>query len=169
MNEVKTNFTGLQTLQRQLSELVSGRAQVGIFSDTDGRSAKPGRLDSNASIGAVHEFGLSYSLTREKKSGGHATISIPERSWLRMPLNLHLGKMIQARGADWLWVLRNRGARRVLGFLGLIAEEVVQEGFNTGGFGSWAPLSEITIDRKHSARILIESSQMRKAVSSRVV
>lgn len=164
MNNVTSNLTGLQTLRRQLGELEAGRVQVGLFGETSGRSAEPGRINSNPQLGAIHEFGLSYTVVKNK-----ASIQIPERSWLRMPLILHLGKLISARGTDWLWLLRNRGARRVLAFLGLVAEDVIQEGFNTGGWGSWAPLAETTIQRKGSARILIEIAQMRKAVASRVV
>lgn len=164
MNTVTSNLTDLQTLRRQLSELGAGRAQVGLFGDTAGRSADPGRITSNPQLGAIHEFGLTYTVVKNK-----TTIQIPERSWLRMPLQQHLGQLIQSRGTDWLWLLRNRGARRVLAFLGVVAEDVIQEGFNTGGWGAWAPLAESTIERKGSARILIESAQMRKAVASRVV
>ncbi len=156
MNTVKTNFSVLRTLQRQLTELELMRAQVGLFKDTAGRSADAGRIQDNPSLGFVHEFGSI------KKN-------IPERSFLRMPLTLHLGAIILAKGTDWLWLLRNRGAKRLMQFLGAVAEDVVQEAFSTRGYGAWPALKAETVRRKKSSAILIESAQMRKAIAYRVI
>lgn len=164
MNTVRTNFKTLDTLKRQVDELAKSRVQVGLFADTASRTAEPGRIASNPHLGAVHEFGLSYSVL-----GNGATITIPERSWLRMPLSMYLGPEIEAKGESWIWLIITRGAKRTLSHLGAIAEDVIQEAFNTAGWGAWPSLAKITKDRKGNARILIESSQMREAVSSRIV
>lgn len=157
MNTVKTDFSALKKFRSQLDELEKGRAQVGLFPENAGRSADKGRIDNNPSLGFVHEF-------------GHVEKKIPERSFLRMPLTLHLGDAIRFRdAADWITALRKGGAKRVLAFLGALGEDVVQESFSTRGWGVWPSLSLTTINRKGSSAILIESSQMRKAVSSRVV
>ncbi len=155
MNTVKVNLTGLKTLQRQLTELETMHAEVGLLADTAGRSAGPGRLQDNPSIGFVHEFGSTLQ-------------NIPERSFIRMPLMLHLGNAIAA-GVDWIALLKAKGAKFVYARLGIIAEEVIQEAFSTGGYGAWPQLKPATIRRKRSSAILIESAQMRKAISSRVV
>jgi len=156
VNTVTTNFTTLRTLQRQLAELKGMEAQVGLFKDTAGRSADKGRIADNPSLGFEHEF-------------GNFPNRLPERSFLRMPLFLHLGPTMLTNGLDWLWMLRNFGARRMLGRLGVMAEEIIQEAFATRGWGAWPELRPATIRRKGSTAILIESAQLRKAVSSRVI
>ncbi len=158
MNPVTTNFTALRTLRRQVGELEGIKVQVGLFSDTAGRVAGPNKIQDNPSLGFGHEFGCI-------KTKNH----IPERSFLRMPLSLHLGKAVEALGIRWLAVMMKQGTKRVLGLLGALGEDSVQEAFATRGYGVWPSLSQSTINRKGSSAILIESAQMRKAVSSRVV
>ncbi len=62
MNTVKLNLTGLRTLQKQMEELPQHKVQIGLFADTAGRVADPGRIDHNPSLGAVHEFGLAFTV-----------------------------------------------------------------------------------------------------------
>lgn len=154
MNTVRANFDTLKTLRKKLAVLENSRAQVGLFEDTAGRSTEAGRVTDNPTLGFLHEFGDT---------------NLPARSWLRLPLWVHLGPVVEAKGTSWLWMLMNRGVRRTLALLGAMAEDVVQEGFATGGFGNWTPLAPSTIRRKKSSAILIETAQMRKAVSSRVI
>lgn len=156
MNNVKLNITVLRTLRRQLKELEPLRAQVGLFPETSGRSADAGRISDNPSLGFVHEF-------------GNVKKKIPERSFLRMPLMLHLGPVMLAQGLNWLYLLRTRGAKHMMHFLGAVAEDIVQEAFATRGYGVWPALQPITVRRKKSSAILIESAQMRKAISYRVI
>lgn len=156
MNTVKVDFSALRKFRSQLDELEQHRAQVGLFADTAGRSTDRGRIDSNPTLGAEHEF-------------GNVGKNLPERSFLRMPLNLHLGDVVKQRAPlDWFLALRSGGWKRVLGFLGALGEDVVQESFATRGWGVWAPLRPATIRKKGSSAILIETAQMRKAISSRV-
>lgn len=164
MNSVKLNLSPLRTLRRQVSELGKLKVQVGLFQANAGRSSGPGKISDNPSLGAIHEFGSSYSVLSNR-----ATISIPERSWLRMPLMTQLGPQMLAKAASWLYILRTQGAKRTVAVLGALAVDLIAEAFATGGFGSWAPLARETIRRKHSSRILIESSQMRKAVTYRII
>ena len=166
---VTLKLDGLHTLQRQAEELGALRAQVGLFPETAGRSADKGRIDNNPQLGAIHEFGLSYSVL----STG-ATIVIPARSWLRMPLAMHLTKAIHETGAEtWFTKLHTLGPKRVLQFLGVKGEEIIQDAFESHGGGFWAKLRPRTIARKlargKTTAILIESVQFRKAISSRVV
>jgi hypothetical protein len=153
VNEVKVNLTGLRTLQRQVVELEAQHAEVGLLAETSGRSS--GRGKSNPDIGFVHEFGSVLQ-------------NIPERSFIRMPLMVHLGNAVSS-GIDWFRLLKFRGVKFVLAKLGVVAEDLIQEGFATGGYGTWPALRPATIRRKNSSAILIESAQMRKAVTSRVV
>jgi hypothetical protein len=156
VNTVKYDPAGLKTLHRQIGELESMRAQVGLFRETAGRVSDPGRISDNPSLGAVHEF-------------GDPKHNIPARSFLLMPMVTQLGKLLAAKSASVIYLLRTRGARRLLGWLGVLGEDVVQESFATRGWGQWPALKIATIKRKKSSAILIESAQMRRAVSSRVV
>lgn len=162
MNTVKTNFTGLKTLMRQVEELPTVKVQVGLFADNAGRVADRGRIDDNPSLGYVHEFGMMIHHPKRN------TITvIPERSFIRVPLMTKLGALVQE--TNWFAIMAKRGVKRVLAHLGILAEDVIQEAFATRGYGLWPSLSQTTINRKGSSAILIESAQMRKAVASRVV
>jgi hypothetical protein len=156
MNTVKTNFSVLQTLRRQVGEIETHRAQVGLFADNAGRSADENRIAHNPSLGFVHEF-------------GDIKHNIPERSFIRMPLWSKLGDLITMQGTNWLYIMRTRGVKRMLAHLGAMAEDLIQEAFSTRGFGQWPELKRETIRRKGSSAILIESAQMRKAVAYRVI
>ena len=160
---VKLDLKPLKLLQERLTELEAGRVHVGLLAETSGRVPKrKNTIDNNPGLGFVHEFGLSYTILK-----GRITNSIPERSFIRMPLMLHLGKLLE--GKDWIATLMKGGTKRVLGFLGLLGEDTIQEAFATGGYGQWPALAPRTVSRKKSARILIETAQMRKAITSKVV
>lgn len=114
---------------------------------------------TNPEIAAKHEFGLG----------------VPRRSMLRMPLHLHGDKVVAAAKADAARSLREaarapkKTAEKVLKRVGIAAEGLVDEAFETGGFGSWKPLAPLTVELKGSAAILIDTAQLRRAVDSRAV
>jgi hypothetical protein len=112
---------------------------------------------SNADIGAIHEFGY--------KEG-----NIPERSWLRAPVMLYLPPTLERRGKQlWRIVISKRGVVAALKLLGVTAEKVIHEAFETGGFGKWPDLKKATIKRKGSSAVLIDTAQLRQSVRSAVV
>lgn len=152
--KVALNTTQLQTLTRQAVTLAKARVEVGILNTTSGRAPSSRTSLNNAEIGKEMEF-------------GDPTQNRPARSWLFMPLFTFLGPTLQK--LDLIGKLTTLGVKRTLGQIGVIAEDIVLEGFATGGFGLWASLRPWTIRRKGNARILIESGQLRKAVDSRVV
>jgi len=125
--------------------------KVGILSAKNSRSG----AGSNASIGAVHEFG-SYSK------------NIPQRSFIKMPLQKKSGeliKQIQEIGAE----LVAGDITPVLKKIGAAAEAVIGEAFASGGFGTWDPIAPTTEKRKGSDAILIETSQLQRSITSAVV
>ncbi|PHS61072.1 MAG: hypothetical protein COB09_19175 [Thalassobium sp.] len=71
-------------------------------------------------------------------------------------------KMVQA-------AFVNGNYEKVYALLGVKAEEIVQDGFATGGFGKWPALESSTIARKGSSGILIDTAELRKSVTSDVV
>jgi hypothetical protein len=153
VNKVKRDFSRFAKLRKQLEDLQTHKAQVGLFEDTASRKPGRGEISDNPSLGYEHEF-------------GNMEDNLPQRSFLRMPLMAHMGEVLKF---DWLRRIRMNGTKSAVKLLGVLGEETVQEAFATGGFGQWAPLSPRTIKRKGSSRILIDSAQLRKAVTSRVV
>lgn len=105
---------------------------------------------TNASIGALHEFG-SYSR------------HIRPRSWLRMPIETQFPKqknllariMEQALGQRNLMAYLN-GLKKI----GIAAEGDIQRAFDTRGFGSW------WINPLTHRGTLIQTAQLRKSVTS---
>jgi hypothetical protein len=150
---VKLNLSGIRRLRELAAELNESSAQVGLFQDTAARNAKRGRIDDNPSLGKLMEEGSVLK-------------NIPPRSFIAMPLTQHLGPTVGQ--VNWFEKLLKIGTKRTLAFLGVIGEETIQEAFSTGGWGAWPKLHPRTIRRKKSSAILIESAQMRKAVTSRV-
>ena len=128
-------------------------ARVGILGD---KNKRDDTTLTNAEIGAVHEFG---SLSR----------NIPKRSFIRMPLEVKLPDWIKRHGDDYFY-FAERGALEVFyEGLGLDAEVMIAEAFETGGFGTWKPDSPQTIKRKGSDWILVDKSELRNSISSEVV
>lgn len=147
----------LEELRAALEPYKGSYVKVGILGD-DARPKVPGKL-SGPDLGAVHELGSAS-----------AQPPVPRRSFLKEPIIGQLPARIQAIGpAAWRKAILEKGVLFALKVLGVEAENVVQRGFATGGFGKWAPLAPYTVKKKGSAAILIERGFMRKAIHSAVV
>ncbi len=117
-------------------------------------SSKSRKEGSNAAIGAKHEFGLD---------------GMPVRSFLRMPLTMQLSKNLEKSGAfdeDVIKQVMKDGstipwAQKVA----VIAENTVQDAFDTGGFGQWKP-SNMTHKKNHQT--LVETAQLRESIISEI-
>jgi hypothetical protein len=123
-----------------------------------GKAAKQTTIGApnNAEIGAAHEFGIVDK-------------NLPARSWLRMPIITELPSALSVTNKDlWHRVIITKGILGALALLGAYAFDVIQLAFDTGGFGHWAALSKRTIARKGSAAILIDTAQMRQAITAEV-
>lgn len=152
--KITYNLKGLDVLEKELGGAY--RARVGILGSHAARN--DGEPIDNATLGVIQMFG-SFS----KK--------IPARDFLFTPIVSH-GKEIVRDMAASSKVKAALGAgqfKMVYELLGTAALKVVLEGFETAGFGQWAPNKPSTIRRKKSDRPLIDSSQLRRAQSSDVV
>lgn len=169
-SRVDLNLSGLEMLQADIRDNAKARVHVGVLRDHDAR--QDGADAGNATIGLVHEF-------------GSPTKNIPERSWLRMPLIVKLPEVIQQAGPDfWRKLILEKGVLKGLKALGIAAEDSIQQAFETGGFGKWAPWSKRYGRRRelevralfgdvmgpvHPGSLLIQTGELRQAVTSRVV
>jgi len=111
---------------------------------------------TNASIGLIHEK-------------GSVSKGIPARSFLYMPLSLKLPGAISKVGPGVMKSLTANNIKIAYAGLGVLAENIVQTGFATHGYGKWAPNAPSTVRQKKSSRPLIDTAQLRRSVTSTVV
>jgi len=147
--------------KRLLAGLGAGYVtKVGVL----GRKASRKDEMSNADIGLVHEKG-SYSQ------------KIPRRSFLEMPLTLKhkeiflkkkqfysevIQKILKGESPETAW-------KQAYTKLGIAGEAVVQDAFETRGFGNWKENRPKTILRKKGKDSpLIDTAQLRKSITSKV-
>lgn len=155
-NSVTLNTRMLTELRETLPGIKSAHVDVGLFSNKAARKVtdRASGLD-NPNIGLQHEF-------------GNPSTKLPERSFLRFPLMVHLWTSVKQ--INWIEKIQKIGLLRTLKFLGVVAEETIQESFATRGWGQWRALQPATIEAKGgSDAVLIETNQLRRAISSRVV
>ena len=148
---VKYNNSGLTNIIKGMKRDYAAR--VGILGNKNHRGDT---TLTNAEIGAVHEFG---SLSR----------NIPKRSFIRMPLEVKLPEWLRRHGEDYFYFAEKGALDEFYEGLGLDAEVMIAEAFETGGFGTWQPDSPQTIKRKGSDWILVDKSELRNSISSEVV
>lgn len=125
--------------------------KIGILGSSDGRS----KGGSNAEIGMKHEFG----------------IGVPRRSFLRQPIIENLDAyLLKSKAFDketLAEVVRSHSVLPWLKKVGIVAESIVQDAFDTGGFGKWAPWSPGY--SSNTGNLLVDTQQLRNSISSEVV
>lgn len=170
-------FAGEASRGPETSEKAAARARR--TAKFVGAGSKPG----------FYKQGIAYAKNREKLADrvedpvdnptlaakNEFGIGVPKRSMLRMPFHLHGDKVLKDAKADVQTTLKEMGraskktAERLLVRVGIAGENLVQEAFETRGFGSWKPNAPMTVALKGSDSPLIDTSQMRRAVDSRAV
>lgn len=162
---IQANFKGLENFIKALK----GKppvARVGIlggsprkaemsFTQVKRLETKPPSTLSNATVGTFHEFG---------------TDTLPQRSFLRVPIAENLQKKAESSGAfdkDTLAEIIKTGSLiEWTKKLGIIGESIVMEAFDTGGFGKWRPSN---MNHKTNHQTLVETQQLRNSITSDVV
>jgi hypothetical protein len=170
-SEVKFNLTGLEDIKRKVGDTY--RARVGVLGINAARSGETSKSLNNSSLMMIQMFG---SITNK----------IPPRDPLFQPLIRHRRDLMQKLGSGAMRQAFAAGEfKRMFALLGVAAEEIVQNAFETSGDGTWANNAEITIHGgwmknkvsgkpvyikgKGSSRPLIDTGQLRRAVTSDVV
>lgn len=140
---------GLSALVKAFSGRVP-TARVGILGSSTNRDGKL----NNATVGSFHEFGTS---------------TLPVRSFLRVPILEHFRRYLLKSHAftpeKLKQIVQSKSARPWVEMIGVIAETVVMDAFNTGGFGRWKP-SNMSFKKNHQT--LVETQQLRDAITSDV-
>jgi len=153
-NDVILQTKGLDQLIKALKNNLP-RARVGILGAKTIR--KGDEIGStNASVGAVHEFGM----------GG-----MSQRSFLRVPISEKLQRKMEAAGAfdkDVLnEVVKSGSILPWVKKMAILAEQIVHEAFETGGFGRWPAWKTPGYTNEHG-RILEDTGQLRDSITSEV-
>lgn len=147
---VTTETQNLDRLIRSLAKTPVIR--VGILGDKDSRS---GAADSNATVGAAHEFGTSR---------------MPRRSFLLEPLKDQFSKYLEKYNAfddDTLKEVVKSGSLTIwMKKLAAIAETVVLDAFHNNGFGKWKPWSPGYSNK--SGQLLVDTQQLVRSITSEV-
>lgn len=148
---VEIDTKGIDGLIASLGKVPS--IKVGILGD---KNAREGASNSNATVGAVHEFG---------------TTTHPMRSFLRMPLTEKLQSYLEKAGAfdkasdTMKTVMKEKSFMSWAKKVAIVAERIVADAFDTGGFGKWKPSN---MEHKQTKQTLVETQQLRNAITSEV-
>jgi len=154
--EVTGDFSKLEKLVENLGKKYY--TDVGILGE--GGYTEDGGI-TLAGIGAVHEFGTD-------KAGRNRNTKIPERSFLRMPLETGQDSIEKEVAPKLQKLLESGDIKGIFELIGIAGEARVQEAFETGGFGLWEDIKDSTKKAKGSDAILIDIGALRQAVTSRV-
>lgn len=166
------NLGKLKNIQKEMQSNyvvkvgIMGAKASEMHQTTTGASFKVGNRDvkrvvssglTNVQLGVIHEFG-SYSK------------NIPARSFLRMPLETKRKDLLEFLGSKTAAKLIGEGKIKfLLELLGIKAEAIIQEAFESKGFGKWDANAPATIAQKGSSSPLIDTAQLRRSITSKVV
>ncbi|MDR2675902.1 MAG: hypothetical protein LBC18_13810 [Opitutaceae bacterium] len=148
--EIRISTQGLERLMRNIDAMNRSYIRVGILGENAKRSG-PG--PDNAEIARVHEF-------------GSASRGIPERSFLRAPLTLNTQRGLDAHRPALTKAITALGPKPMLKTIASVCEGVSKEAFATSFGGRWPANAPATIAAKGSDRPLIDTGQLRRAVSA---
>jgi len=132
-SEVRGDFSKLEKLVENLGKKFF--TDIGILGE--GGKTEQGGI-TLAGIGAVQEFGT------DKAGRGNKTV-IPERSFIRMPLETGQEFIENEIDPKMQKLVENGDIKGIFELIGIAGEARVKEAFETTGFGTWPPNSDITI------------------------
>lgn len=179
MAEIKTkiNLGKFKNVIKAMSKKYS--VKVGLLANKGGSEKISDNLDL-AGLGAVQEFGATIKVTDKMRAyfrykfginlkKSTTEIVIPPRSFLQMPLSRPNELMKKLKSHTGLaediadYIAETGDIMSVAILLGTSAVEQIQEAFNTGGFGEWAPNAPLTIEQKGSSMQLVGKGRENEA------
>ena len=152
LNSVECDLSILENLIKKLN--TKKFVDVGILKDANYPDEKG---TSVLLVGATHEFGSIDG-------------NIPERSFIRMPLETGQKEIEKKLAPKMQGFLDKQDVDGFLKILGIECEARIQDAFDTGGFGTWQALDPKTVRAKGgSTAILIKQPViLRKSITSQV-
>ncbi len=149
-SEITGDFSKLEALIAGLKE--KHHVDIGVFA-----TAKTGSGEPIARYGAFNEFGSIKVQNRP-----------PKRSFIRMPLSTRQSKIAEYVAPRAKAHMEDGDVKAIFADIGIAGESVIQEAFDTRGFGAWKENAESTINQKGSDAPLIDDGTLRAAITSRV-
>lgn len=147
----KFEVSGLKDLEKLLNQKLK-EVRIGFWGNKNSRED----ASSNATVGAVHEFG-------SKKH--------PRRSFLRDPINENFNKNLsQSRAFDKDVIaqsIKEKSLNKIMRIIASVAYSTVMEAFTTGNNGKWAPWKGKY--KSKTGLILVNDQELRDAIRSEVV
>lgn len=154
MGRVKFDMSGWEGLEKTLKN-DKYFTRVGILG-SEASKQHENTKKTNAEIGAIHELGL--------------VAGIPQRSFLKMPLETKLYDKIKAEKDNFYLALKNGKMYKWFEAVGFWCVDIIKEAFESSGFGSWQPNAISTLKRKFpETKPLINTRQLKRSISSMVV
>ena len=159
---MKINFK-LQNLEK-FTKIVNSidyqEAHIGFLGE-EKNTRSEGQI-TNANLGAIHHFGSrTKNLPPRSPFIGfqmnEKTEEINSIVWQSLESSLSKGMLAKA------------DITKALKLGGIGGENLIDDAFNTAGFGTWASIKSSTSKRKGNDKILIETDQLHKARVSKVV
>ena len=132
------------------------KAEVGVLGGAKGK-----KVETIAQYAVAHEFGsISHNL--------------PRRSFLKDPLEKHLGDEINSIKQTLLKNLEAGNIKKAVEILGMKGVEIVKKAFDTSNDGEWPDLSPATIaamseKRQKGWKILVDTGALQSSIKSKVV
>ena len=135
---------------------------VGVLGSKEQRTPKEGEkhVPTNSEVGAVHEFGAP-------------TKNIPERSFLKMPIEENLEKELESTGTlnekALSEIVTSGDLMTFMKKVAVAAENIVGDAFKTQGFGKWPAWKHPEQHDPDQIGILQETQELRESIGSEVV
>ena len=171
-SEVTLDTSGMEAFWGDMLATLESAVKVGVLRTSNARDDGT----TNAEVGLKNEFGdprPSQTTRAEEAARGRGPMAwegTPKRSFLRMPLIERLPAKIVAETATLRAVVEGSAPGFTLTeAIGELGVEVVQEAFDTAGFGEWPANSPSTTAWKGSTQPLVDSHQLRESIQSEVV
>lgn len=151
----------LEIYKENLKYIAKNEARVGIFAGT---KARPNDKDvTNVTLGYVHQYG-------SVKQG------IPARPWLDRPFEMKKADY-KAKQKELLRsgdMFEKGGGKKVLQKLAYYGLSLIQDGFQTNGYGTWLPLKQATIARRPlkgraGAKPLLDTREFFRSITTEIV
>ncbi len=114
---------------------------------------------------SVPEYGAKQEFGSDQAGRGP---KIPKRSFIKMPLQTKQKEISSDVEKNFQKHIEEGDVKGIFKDIGIAGEIQIQKAFESGGFGTWQPLAEETIQRKGSDAILIDEGVLRKSITSEV-
>lgn len=159
-NEVYLN--NVSKYVKELEKLRDMEVVVGIPASSNkihDNKEEQSKVTTLAELGAIHEYGSPQN-------------GIPQRSFLRVPLQMESKKLIEFIGKDLKF--SKIDTSKALGRLGVKGVSIVLEAFSTQGNSTWDKLKPSTIANRKKGKgsgtdkPLIDTGQLRQGITSEV-